>query len=60
MAELDAGCDGRRMVDVIPDRDVVWLVLFAEVLYEAPARILERAHEWRVLFGGEAPRSTDG
>lgn len=51
--ELDAGCDGRRMLDVIPDEQTKWLVLFASVLYEAPERILERAREWRQLFGGE-------
>jgi len=52
MAELDAGCDGRRMIDVIPDHQTVWLVLFASVLYAAPDRILARAREWRELFGG--------
>jgi len=52
MAELDAGCDGRRMIDVIPDEHTRWLVLFASVLYQAPDRILDRAREWRELFGG--------
>jgi hypothetical protein len=52
MPELDAGCDGRRMIDVIPDEHTRWLVLFASVLYRSPGEILERAREWRELFGG--------
>lgn len=51
MTEPDAGCDGSRMIEVIPDHHTVWLVLFASVLYKAPARILRRAQEWRDLFG---------
>lgn len=52
MTELDAGCDGRRMAEVIPDEHTKWLVLFASVLYREPSRILARAREWRELFGG--------
>lgn len=53
MAELDAGCNGERMIDPIPDDQTVWLVLFASVLYREPAAILARAREWRELFGGD-------
>jgi len=47
----DAGCEpDLPMLDVIPDEQTVWLVLFASVLYRGRAAIEARADEWRELF----------
>lgn len=44
-------------LDPTPDELLPWVVLFASVLGH-PVRILVRAAEWRLLFGGA--RSEEG
>lgn len=52
----DAGCEPRLPhAPYIEDEDTPWLVLFASVLSLPRPYLLERAEEWRELFGG-----TDG
>jgi hypothetical protein len=54
VTELDAGCTpGLYFRTDVRDVDVVWLVLFASVLYDGRAAIERKAAEWRALFGGD-------
>ena len=50
---LDAGCEpGLELGPDVDDRDVVWLVLFADVDWLDEVALARRADEWRALFGG--------